>query len=891
MADLGTLREIAGPDQSATAIRETWAPMASFLWTPGDGEDYSARMTVTATVDEGTVGQVRFRVAGSGNVTRPLTFGELSPNELAPWLNLGFGERTIVLEGRRVQGAGGLRILRAFGIVALTALADVEPAPEAGTAVALLGPLEATATIFFGTPGPWGEGNILDADSSSFEVGEGLWVPANATVGRVVDLSTPAGRWALQATAAADGDVVLNHPDELDVFAGEWLLYGSARTLGPARLVRWTAEIVDANGIVVSTQGGDVWERLDIEVEEPVPPVEFVIAEAVDAQGNGAVEVASGAVRGGVQHFTVVPTEGIESVELFVDGALVGERMTAAPFVATVDTTTLVNGGTPVSAVVTHTVDGPTGPFIATQRPSVTVQVDNDVTPPLPTFQMAKAPTSSGANAVPFVPSARVAGTVHVTIAPSSPRVSGVVFRRDGVVVSPGPVWSWDTTTAADGPVTLSATVTTDDGDVSVAVPLEVANDAPVGPGTPFHAPLVGVGHAGSSSIQKAVAFEAWLNRPTGSMAGVSRLPGVVRSWHEFHITNNDLVAWAATGRDMFVLNQGFFRQEEFDRKDGYVDDVIDSSANRVRIPVRPTTHDGRTSTVDFQRTKQSSLATGMQIDIRHVGTGVMLAGARTIQSVTRTSTYVELQYSGTSVNPTTAHGVFRTGVNTLSAGANGEYNAFFATFARHLASTFDDGQVVRMSFLHEGNGDWSAHSGAGKATRHEAFRNFFAQGYQTMRPLLPPTIYIDFLKATGAKHAPFELLWPGDDNVDDMQEDSYNRGIPSSLTGEARWAAIRDQPEGLAETRDFCIAHNKRVGYQEWGLDSESGGDDVTYVRRMSEWCKGLGNRLTGQFYFNINEPIGGAEGNTEFKYHVIHPTTVFPNGAAEYQRQWRLA
>lgn len=880
------LRTVLEPDFSLTAIREEWAQLASFRWTPPDGADYSARMSVTATVDEGTVGQVRFRAVGAGAAT-PITFSTPgSENELAEWLNLGFGERTIVVEGRRVMGLGALRILRVAGTADLTSEVPVIGAPVPGTAHAALGPLVAEAVGSFGFPEAAGDGNLLTPDDSSYEASTGAWTATNGTLAWVADPAAPHGGFMLQVTAVADGDVTLSLPVDLPVEGGgTYTLYGTDRATGPLREVLYEVDVFDADGVLIAVLGGVNVEQSDV-VEPPVEEPVFAVAEAADAAGSGATPV--GATVSGVEHLTVVPSEGVAAVEVMVDGVLLA-RSDQAPFVVPWDTTVAGNGPVTLTARVEYRLAGSDLVDLRVQEATAVVEVANEVVAPDPVFELARSATSAGSSPTRIVPDSSLSGTVHVTTWPPSSEVTSVVFSLDGVVqvtdsVSPF-VWSWDTLTAADGGHELSAVVSYGAGkQQSLSVPVTVANGTPLGGNTSSFATVVGVNTAGSDAPQKVANFEADLRRPAGSMGASVRFLRKASGWSQYNF-GVQLDEYGRTGRPIGMLLQGFWGQAEWGNRDGYVDDIVDSSPNKVRIPLVAKTHDGQTSSLGFTRIRQTQLGTGMRIDIRNVGTGVVLAGNREIVGVSRTSGYLEITYSGASVSPTGAHGVFLAGVNTMSAMANGEYNGHYTTIGNRLMATLGDNRPVCTAVMHECNGDWYGHSAAGSTNRHAAFKNAFRQLVETMNPVLSGNYWWDFNTSTGTKYAGFDLLYPGDDVVHHMSQNFYNRGVSHSLLGMARWQNFRDMPHGLDALRDFAVVRDKRITFHEWAVDSKnpnSDPDDEVYVREFSAWLKRLGSRIAGHWYFNINEQGGGTEGYGT--RHTIYPRSSFTSGGKTY-------
>jgi beta-mannanase len=122
------------------------------------------------------------------------------------------------------------------------------------------------------------------------------------------------------------------------------------------------------------------------------------------------------------------------------------------------------------------------------------------------------------------------------------------------------------------------------------------------------------------------------------------------------------------------------------------------------------------------------------------------------------------------------------------------------------------------------------------------------------------------------------EAAWPGDDHVDIVSMDIYDRTFSTRYADpQARWQWFLTRPYGLNWLRDFARAHgNKPIGFGEWAVtDDHAPGvkhDNPTFIRGMAEFIRN--NNVEYHNYFNVNAHDG------DFRIQR------FPESARAYQQ-----
>jgi hypothetical protein len=85
-------------------------------------------------------------------------------------------------------------------------------------------------------------------------------------------------------------------------------------------------------------------------------------------------------------------------------------------------------------------------------------------------------------------------------------------------------------------------------------------------------------------------------------------------------------------------------------------------------------------------------------------------------------------------------------------------------------------------------------------------------------------------------------LAYPGDEYVDSIGLDVYDRSQEPGQTAEQRWDGLLHQRYGLEWHAQFAAAHHKPLSFPEWGLVHDpdintAGEDDPLFIRNMHAW------------------------------------------------------
>lgn len=220
----------------------------------------------------------------------------------------------------------------------------------------------------------------------------------------------------------------------------------------------------------------------------------------------------------------------------------------------------------------------------------------------------------------------------------------------------------------------------------------------------------------------------------------------------------------------------------------------------------------------------------------------------------------------GPNLDATTAAGRAQAATN-LQATAAGTYDAQYRRAATYLQRGGFPDAIVRLGWEFDGTWfPWSAHGNEARfvsAYRHvvDVFRS------------VSPTFRFDWNGDAGLLQHETDA-YPGDDYVDIVGLDVYDKGLPVSWNPDTKFwtdpaAALEWDVRNLRFQRDFAASHHKQVSYPEWALTGVSatatrkvGGDDPTFVKGMSDWMRSLPangpGSLAYQSYFDEDADDG---------------------------------
>ncbi|MEV0369164.1 glycosyl hydrolase [Streptomyces sp. NPDC050636] len=159
-----------------------------------------------------------------------------------------------------------------------------------------------------------------------------------------------------------------------------------------------------------------------------------------------------------------------------------------------------------------------------------------------------------------------------------------------------------------------------------------------------------------------------------------------------------------------------------------------------------------------------------------------------------------------------------------LQQGAAGRFDTHFRTLARHLVEDDIPDTVITLGW--EMNGTTYTHR---CGPDPKAWKSYWRRIVTAMRSVPGQEFLFDFAPTRGEDAIGWTKCYPGDDVVDIIGMDSYDR--PSGKT----FDEMIHEPYGLQQQVDFAAEHGKEISYPEWGLFDN--GDNAEFVRRMLEW------------------------------------------------------
>jgi hypothetical protein len=208
---------------------------------------------------------------------------------------------------------------------------------------------------------------------------------------------------------------------------------------------------------------------------------------------------------------------------------------------------------------------------------------------------------------------------------------------------------------------------------------------------------------------------------------------------------------------------------------------------------------------------------------------------------------------------------------DTIARGANGEYNGYFADLAQRLIAAGQDDAILRLGWeFNLADSRWSTDDPA-------AFIKYWRHVVTTMRAQPGQHFEFDWNPNNGDTKYDAAKYYPGSDVVDYIGVDAYDVSwkpnsypYPQNCDEACRntrqkvaWdRAIYGGERGLRFWSDFARDQGKPLTLPEWGLwqrqDGHGGGENLNYLRWMSEFINDPANRVAYQAYFEFDGPDG---------------------------------
>ncbi|MDO9377301.1 MAG: glycosyl hydrolase [Nocardioidaceae bacterium] len=203
--------------------------------------------------------------------------------------------------------------------------------------------------------------------------------------------------------------------------------------------------------------------------------------------------------------------------------------------------------------------------------------------------------------------------------------------------------------------------------------------------------------------------------------------------------------------------------------------------------------------------------------------------------------------------------------VDWRQRGAAGEYDHYFADLGRNLVDAGLGSSVLRLA--HEGNGDWFKHSIGTTEQDQRDWATYWARAARVLDATPGADFTMDLTVAAGPPVVPLDQWYPGDDVVDVIGADFYDR-VPGDAPQEQpdRWTYQRTQPGGLESVLAFAQRHDKPISVPEWGLAAADVGgadDDPAFIRNMLAFVKA--NDTMYQGYWNKTDTPSDLRNNPD--------------------------
>ena len=195
-------------------------------------------------------------------------------------------------------------------------------------------------------------------------------------------------------------------------------------------------------------------------------------------------------------------------------------------------------------------------------------------------------------------------------------------------------------------------------------------------------------------------------------------------------------------------------------------------------------------------------------------------------------------------------------GDTSLAQVAAGQEDSAYRYVASQIARA-QPNAIIRIGW--EANGDWFPWSAAAGRQKDyiDAFRHVAA-----IFKAASPGFLIDWCVNFGQVKARPEQMYPGDDVVDVIGMDIYDKNPMSKIRPEAAWQNYLNGPYGLNWHKQFAAQHNKPMSYPEWGVGQE--GDNPTFMAGMAQWIKA--NNVLYNVYWNTDAAYPGMISNGQY-------------------------
>jgi hypothetical protein len=227
-------------------------------------------------------------------------------------------------------------------------------------------------------------------------------------------------------------------------------------------------------------------------------------------------------------------------------------------------------------------------------------------------------------------------------------------------------------------------------------------------------------------------------------------------------------------------------------------------------------------------------------------------------------------------------------GAGSLRSIGAGDQDYVWRKIAQDLQASGYGDSIIRIGW--EPNSP--SHRWLATASTADHYRMGFRRVVQVMRAEAPG-LKFDFnincgtgLEGSPDRLAPLTLLYPGDDVVDLLGCDIYDRWSTHAID-DLQWRGVLRplRSPGLQDIVDFARAHGKGAAVPEWGLarnenGNNGGGDNPYYIQAMFGFFRANSDVLAYECYFD--------EPRTQLQSSLFD-TGQNPQASALYARLWR--
>lgn len=215
-----------------------------------------------------------------------------------------------------------------------------------------------------------------------------------------------------------------------------------------------------------------------------------------------------------------------------------------------------------------------------------------------------------------------------------------------------------------------------------------------------------------------------------------------------------------------------------------------------------------------------------------------------------------------------------------LTLAAHGAYDSSFVKLGRAIVAAGRANTIVRLAWeFNTPYFRWGVSTPAQAAEYAGAWRHIVT----AMRSVTGQQftfVWNPDLSDHGVNPA---LAYPGNDYVDDIGLDVYDRDQVRGQSPQQRWNSLETARYGLRWQARFATAHRKPLAFPEWGLVNEprrpglAGGDDPAFISHMYDWF--TNHDTAFEDYFD-------ADPSTQHASFAISTQGAFPRAAAMYRR-----